>query len=381
MKLNGTSMLDMNDPILRELRYVPEYLQKFLASSTFIMSGTGPLPYHYRHYIAIMAVARYRCVHLLEAQKREFLAAGGDKNWLCGIEHIPKKLRGLSEINKILAHRPWLMTHAHIQRLTHSSETWTLGEVVHAVVILSHFHSLCSVTVSQHRKHLNSINHASHSLNDIKEQHPLEETLYSGCLSAPSAVFHSEDSLLFRLRPLLDLRDKNGASNEEVSRFIDDASFSYQDFCRRGKENEAPSFRVQDYSWEDHGYSLINRLYGDVGIPLDDKLKEAHHSIYRLQSKPSEDTEPYITAICNYVQCLYGIRHDDYDYGQVNKLLDRDLKTYIKTTTCYPERLKSVPELSNLNHSQKVELSILILEAKQHVELLYALRAITTYLT
>lgn len=34
--------------------------------------------------------------------------------------------------------------------------------------------------------------------------------------------------------------------------------------------------------------------------------------------------------------CVY--RYDDYDYGEVNQLLERSLKVYIKTVTCYPER-------------------------------------------
>ena len=36
---------------------------------------------------------------------------------------------------------------------------------------------------------------------------------------------------------------------------------------------------------------------------------------------------------------MFGIRHDDYDYSEVNHLLERNLKAYIKTVTCYPERI------------------------------------------
>lgn len=32
-------------------------------------------------------------------------------------------------------------------------------------------------------------------------------------------------------------------------------------------------------------------------------------------------------------------RHDDYDYSQINHLLDRNLKLFLKTVSCYPERL------------------------------------------
>ena len=30
---------------------------------------------------------------------------------------------------------------------------------------------------------------------------------------------------------------------------------------------------VQDYSWEDHGYSLVNRLLPDMGQLLDEKFQ------------------------------------------------------------------------------------------------------------
>jgi hypothetical protein len=58
-------------------------------------------------------------------------------------------------------------------------------------------------------------------------------------------------------------------------------------------------------------------------------------------------------------QCLSGpsIRYDDYDYGEVNQLLERNLKIYIKTVACYPE--KTTRRMYNLfwrhfRHSEKV---------------------------
>lgn len=45
----------------------------------------------------------------------DFLQTGGDPEWLLGLHRAPEKLRKLSEINKLLAHRPWLITKEHIQ--------------------------------------------------------------------------------------------------------------------------------------------------------------------------------------------------------------------------------------------------------------------------
>lgn len=39
---------------------------------------------------------------------------------------------------------------------------------------------------------------------------------------------------------------------------------------------------------------------------------------------------------------LFPNRHDDYDYSQINQLLERNLKMFLKTVTCFPERLSSL---------------------------------------
>lgn len=69
------------------------------------------------------------------------------------------------------------------------------------------------------------------------------------------------------------------------------------------------------------------------------------------------DTSAFRRAIWYYIHCLYGIMHDDYDYGQVNQLLERNLKQYIKTVTCYPERLTKKDYdnvMKEFKHSEKV---------------------------
>lgn len=176
----------------------------------------------------------------------------------------------------------------------------------------------------------------------------------------------------------------------DPTRFITDPDFCYQEFARR-EEDHFQVFRVQvglvylslsvfyliiwlvnilfwtifkilqDYSWEDHGFSLVNRLYSDIGHLLDDRFR----SVTSLPSLHSPDLK---RAIWNYIQCVIGIRwaavcliptsssssppgcriehvwlrrYDDYDYGEVNQLLPRDLKPYIKAVACFPDATKT----------------------------------------
>jgi sestrin len=76
---------------------------------------------------------------------------------------------------------------------------------------------------------------------------------------------------------------------------------------------------------------------------------------------------------------LYGIRHDDYDYGEVNQLLERPLKAFIKTVCCYPERITKTDYdnvMREFKHSEKVHVNLMIMEAKLQAELLYGLRTV-----
>lgn len=94
---------------------------------------------------------------------------------------------------------------------------------------------------------------------------------------------------------------------QNISHLIDDPSFTYQDFQRRGAAVSIPTFRIQDYSWDDHGYSLVNRLYSDVGNLLDVKFRAAYNLTYfTMADRTNVDTSKFRRAIWNYIQCIYG---------------------------------------------------------------------------
>jgi len=64
---------------------------------------------------AHQAAARHQCSYLVNIHSTEFLLQHGDEQWLKGVQHAPAKLQRLNEVNRILAHRPWLITTDHIQ--------------------------------------------------------------------------------------------------------------------------------------------------------------------------------------------------------------------------------------------------------------------------
>lgn len=179
----------------------------------------------------------------------------------------------------------------------------------------------------------------------------------------------SEDELIDRFknveRQTAELSPKGASALTlpiKMYQYVDDPDFTYVDFAKRGAVNVPATFRVQDYSWDDHGYSLVNRLYNDVGFLLDAKFRVAYNLTYfTIAGRTNVDTSKFRRAIWNYIQMLYGIRHDDYDYGEVNQLLERSLKMFIKTVCCFPERITKTDYdsiLRELQHSEKVRVWI-----------------------
>lgn len=106
------------------------------------MYSKGALSYESRHYIAIMAAARHKCYYLVKQHENEFKQLNGQCEWLNGLEYIPPKLRDLYEINKLLAHQPWLLTRSHIKKILRGKYNWSITELIMAITILAHFHAL-----------------------------------------------------------------------------------------------------------------------------------------------------------------------------------------------------------------------------------------------
>ncbi|XP_058248084.1 sestrin-1 isoform X1 [Hemibagrus wyckioides] len=407
------------DNICLVMGFHPQYLDCFLRTQHYLLQMDGPLSRHYRHYIGIMAAARHQCSYLVNLHVNDFLQVGGDPKWLNGLDGAPQKLRALGELNKILAHRPWLLTKTHIENLLKAEEhSWSLAELIHAVVLLTHYHSLasftfgCGITPDIHTE-------GGHTFRPPSLSGYCACDIANGNGALEDMVANQQDMdesgevevLMERMKQLQECRDEEEASQEEmatrfereksesmlvattedeecvpsrdVSRHFEDPSYGYQDFSRRGEH--VPTFRVQDYSWEDHGFSLVNRLYPDVGQLLDEKFQIAYNLTYNTMAMhQGVDTSMLRRAIWNYIHCMFGIRYDDYDYGEINELLDRSFKVYIKTMVCSPEKTTKRMYESfwrQFQHSEKVHVNLLLMEARMQAELLYALRAITRYMT
>lgn len=405
----------------------PQYLKEFLSVNMYLLKNDGALPYCYRSYIGILAAARHKCSYLVHLMESDFLMCGGDPDWLKGLKYACPKLQSLSFINKLLAHRPWLIKAGDIEKLCRGGPgwQWSHSELLQALVLLCHFHSLA---IFCHGSGINlEIDHIK--VTDIESQEKQKNGDKSSIHAYQSNTTPDSDSssndndidmLLQKMQKLHDEHDEN-VTREEMNRrfesqknesaseilhptgnddpssdiisqddvkysfkYIDDVDFNYQDFAKRNESSYIPTFRAMDFNWQDHAYSLVTSYYPPVGEMLDSKFNTAYNLTYNtLATKEHVDTTKLRRAIWMYIHCTCGIMYDDYNYGEVNQLMERSLKTFIKSVSCFPElTTKAIYDSfwKHFRHSEKVHVNIVLLEGRFQVELLYALRALTEYI-
>ena len=311
------------------------YLSKFLrVHHALLHSDSCPLPGPFRHLIAVLASARLSCSYLVQQHRQQLLQQGGKRDWVeRGISALPEKIRKLYQLNMILAHRPWQMTREHVAELTAPGpDSWSLSELVYSIILMCHFHSLASFIQSC-----------------VIMEPDVTAGLSSGLGSSPGLGSYKVEELMTKMRRLQDrahspppqselqerfysvrvqgcdtLCDHQASRHTEpdISNFVQDVHFQYVDFARR--EEEYNTFRIQDFSWDEEGYSAIARFDEDTAQLLDEKFRTIYNLTYgTMGSHSSIDTSLFRRASWNYIQCVWGIRHDDYDYHEVNELLHR----------------------------------------------------------
>ena len=313
-----------------------DYLSKFLRTHHILLhSHSAPLPAPMRHMIGIMASARLSCSYLLQQHRTELhrQAARGGTEWLDrGLEGFPAKIKKLSELNMVLAHRPWQMSRDHVAELTQPGpDSWSLSELVYSIILMCHFHSLSSFVMScvmMEPDVTGDLMNSNQNFSSEQESYKVEELMKKmSALSRnqdcppPQDELQSSFNTIRKQTSDSDLSDLH-QMEPDMTNFIMDVNFQYVDFAKR--QDESATFRIQDFTWDEEGYSTIARFDEDTAECLDDKFRTIYNLTYgTMGSHTSIDTSLFRRASWNYIQCVWGIRHDDYDYHEVNELLHR----------------------------------------------------------
>ena len=70
-----------------------------------------------------MAVSCYHCDYLLNILEEQFILEGGNLTWITeGLSKVEPRLARFSELNEIMAFRPWTITTNHVQKVLKADE-------------------------------------------------------------------------------------------------------------------------------------------------------------------------------------------------------------------------------------------------------------------
>lgn len=473
----------------RILAWHPAFLEKFTETTDFLLRADGPLPFPYRHYLALLSASRFKSNYIVQQQKQEFLLAGGDETWLETTKNCPPKLQRILEVNAILAHQPWRLQPQHIADLLKSGDSasrWSAGELVHAFVIMATFRALAGLAIGmglnpeidinidtdvsdQYHSRLrsNSGNTALNSSNNTNDggdadkdgetvqlltsrlatrsgsddtakgdaeqrKQQFEEAgegenlslnssanssgavssspgsssasllsnqtnnasganLVTASLSSAVAGANSNASTFSSasaglasppssMSPIPFQRD---GDEDPFARYTEPYPVKHTDFDVRSRDYSV--FHIQDWSWEEQAYELLERTYDrDFANLIDTEFTTIFELTYhQVNGQQGVDTAPFRRSIWYYVHRIHGILHDDYNYATVNELLLRNLKKFTKDVACTPF-LVTPQDLVNLGYSlspeEKCHIALLATEARKQAELMYALYALSRHL-
>lgn len=390
----------------RLMAFHPRFLKTFRLSLTHLLWGEGPLSIPIRHLLAVMGASRHSCHYLIKIYTNHYLENDGDPKLLDGPHALPPKLRSICDLSAIMAHKPWMITADHINKLVRSpapGEGWSLPELVHACLILSRFHTLpgfifglgCVDEVDIKNTATDMPSARSSSAPSRGSSSPVKGL--ADRLEPLEIAPDSTRTLLSRMRqldtqplvtpvaapsvrkeivadaPLSALGhgfEPNGA--ESVAFYSDFSQADYATFC------------FQTFSWQDEAFATLTRYNERMAELLTEEFQTIKDLTYETMGDAIEvDTRKFRWAVWNYVFSLYGVTDREYLYAEVDVLVQGSLREWIKTIGTTPHRAEKDRKLYesflDLKDSEKAHMCLLVIEARYMAAMLYLLNAVCNF--
>lgn len=405
-----------------------------------MFNDLSDIPPPFRHYIAIMAASRHKCLSSIDFNRKRFIQLGGPSHWLLGVDWSNMRYRKLDYLNKMLAHKPWMIHWKNLAVLiarrdpAGGTSFFSIPSLHHAVGIMAMTHAMCTVFScvglerradlnqdeldflnmddplywERRRRGLEKPAEVRHTtpvedvINAVRDSYPwdsppprvCEQTieLLDSLIPAPPATYSSRRtsySPILLIGPI----DENGQNMIEREPpcqypiYSHDRLYEHSEFKHR-KERDISAFSTNEFGW-DHVYNTMNEYTETLTSRLDRMFNhiEALIEPQNARNKSGQFTARNLQvtrfrqAVFMYTQGLYGVRTDDYNYKAVNCILDRNTRHFIKMAATRPHLITTEYNqfMPGSKDSEKIHTIMLVAMARFQATMFHYTRAVCNY--
>ena len=352
-------------------------------------------------FLGLMGSSTMGCEFLLDDFKRRYAMSFDDRSWVdqgLQCKDIPKRIKNISIINNILAHKPWTMDCRNFTVFENGLSTFLfksaiiLTTVQRFATILSTFKLIIHYDINEEK---NKVNNEKEEKNDKKDEGSEKKEVSNKDEEKAKNEMEKDNKeeleirkmkkkaeniekhkLIHSLKKKIELKededDKTNTNNQKeiFKKYIYELICSYSDFNQHAEKY----LYLDDFNWENNAKYFFMNLAGKDMEYLEKELKFLQ-TMTLVNEKKTE-------AIIKYVMLIFGIRDNNYNYHNNNIFLSVEEKRIIKKIACYPEQIQYLELstcLSILNKKEFIHLIFIVAAIKQKISLNFFAKTFEDY--
>lgn len=197
-----------------------------------------------------------------------------------------------------------------------------------------------------------------------------------------SELNHSEKSnerrqRLKQLNDIKTIKEKETHSSIVQSNKSNFSKYTTSDYCTLYQDFDTHSIQYlfnMEFSWENNGTYVINDYWSGFSNSFDNEfnyISQFTSHCFGLHECIA-DTTYFRLSIITYIEKIFGLCDETFDYSKTNKLIKKHIKSIIKNFACFPENVDlSVISRTDFNDQDLLHIMLLSLIAKQRAQLTY----------
>ncbi|CAD8142291.1 unnamed protein product [Paramecium pentaurelia] len=386
------------------LLWFPSLIKPYFNVLDSLLNTQTKLTQDEKYYFAIMGAAASGSDQLYDLLIQHFYLNDGEKNWVeLGYESIDEKIKSLDTICKILIQKPWEQSLKNTLQLIIKNNKWNKRELIQALMIFIYFNNIgcfsqgngilkeidytlklqsgntsISFTLPQEQQQQQQIDLTQNEyiIQELKNQALLDAKFDNPNYSSEKIVqVKSKQQSIDEPQELFDLDE-----DQLIIKFKE----KFQKYFTNEEIKDSTGYQIlrfSEYNFQMNSYPVLKSIYPEGAQTIHDFLLEVKQMTRNTFGKEQQiTTSAFRKAIRVYAQNIYRYQHDDIDYStQMNKLLPKELKAFIKIVSLTPNLLQKkhldiIP--LKLSADELCHITLLTIAAKIEVQLIYLSKAL-----